>query len=50
MTKWDFLQKCKSGSKVNWYNKPINTMNVKTCMIVLIYAFKTFDKTFNTLR
>lgn len=50
MTEWDFPQKCKSGSKVNQYNKPINTMNVKTCMIILIYALKVFDKTFNTLR
>ena len=50
MTKWDFPQKCKSDSKVNRYDKPINIMSVKTCMIILIYAFKAFDQTFNTLR
>ena len=50
MTEWDFPQKCKSGSKVNQCNKPINTMNVKTHMIFLICALKSFDKTFNTLR
>lgn len=50
MTEWDFPQKCKSASKVNQYDKPINTMNVKTRMIFLIYALKVFEKTSNTLR
>ena len=50
MTKWDFPQKSKFGSKVNQCNTPINIMNVKTHMIISTYALKAFDKTFNTLR